>query len=266
MSDAAIRLTAPRPTPEPVAAVIFDWGGTLTPWRSIDLAEQWRIFARVIQGVPLDSDDVPAQDLARAQELAERIHAVEDDAWRRGRRELTSARLDDVLSAAGLDPAHDRHHLALAAYRRFWEPYTLTDPAVRSLWEALRSHDVAIGVLSNTIWSRAYHREVLQRDGVLDLLDADVYSSEIHVVKPHEEAYAAICTALGVTPAAAVYVGDRLYEDVLGAQEAGLRAIWVPHSDIPLDQQVSVEVTPDAVAHDLGDVLDIVLTWGIAAR
>ena len=263
MSDDAIRLTAPRPTPGPVAAVIFDWGGTLTPWRSIDLAEQWRIFARVIRGVPLDSDDVPPEDLARAEELAGRIHAVEDDAWRRGRSDLSSARLDDVLRAAGLDPAHDRHHLALAAYRRFWEPYTVTDPAVRPLWTALKERGVAIGVLSNTIWSRGYHRDVLARDGVLEFVDADIYSSEIHVVKPHAEAFTAALDALGVRATSAVYVGDRLYEDVLGAQEAGLRAIWVPHSDIPVDQQVNVDVTPDAVAHDLGDVLDIVTEWGI---
>ena len=31
-------------------------------------------------------------------------------------------------------------------------------------------------MLSNTIWTRDYHRGIFERDGVLDLLDADVYS------------------------------------------------------------------------------------------
>jgi putative hydrolase of the HAD superfamily len=56
-------------------------------------------------------------------------------------------------------------------------------------------------------------------------------------------------------------VGDRGYEDVHGPQSAGMRAILVPHSDIPESQQVRHDATPDAVAHELLDVLDIVLRW-----
>ena len=68
---------------------------------------------------------------------------------------------------------------ALAAYRQFWEPHTFTDVQVRPLWEGLRERGVLVGILSNTIWSGEYHRGVFERDGVLDLIDADVYSSEI---------------------------------------------------------------------------------------
>jgi putative hydrolase of the HAD superfamily len=40
-----------------------------------------------------------------------------------------------------------------------------------------------------------------------------------------------------------------------------MRAIWVPHSDIPAHQQVPVEVVPDAVVQSIGEVLDVVLAW-----
>jgi putative hydrolase of the HAD superfamily len=40
-----------------------------------------------------------------------------------------------------------------------------------------------------------------------------------------------------------------------------MRAIWVPHSKIPVSQQVEVEVTPDGVAHELLDILDILDGW-----
>jgi putative hydrolase of the HAD superfamily len=40
-----------------------------------------------------------------------------------------------------------------------------------------------------------------------------------------------------------------------------MRAILVPHSDIPAGQQVRHDATPDAVAHELLDVLDIALRW-----
>ena len=250
-----------RPEAGPIQAVIFDWGGTLTPWHTIDLGQQWRVFAREVHGIPIDSDEVPEEDLARARELADRIHAAETELWRQVREEQRGGHLDDILGEAGIDAREDRHHVALAAYRRFWEPHTHTDPQVRPLWEGLRERGLRVGVLSNTIWSGAYHREIFERDGVLDLIDGDVYSSEIKVVKPHREAFEAASAAVGVDPINAVYVGDRLFEDVLGSQEVGMRAIWVPHSDIPEDQQVTVDVTPDGVAAELLDVLTIVDGW-----
>jgi putative hydrolase of the HAD superfamily len=244
-----------------VEAVIFDWGGTLTPWHTVDLPHQWRIFAREVHGLSVDDPDMPPEELAEADSLAVRIHRAEELAWRRGRETHESASIEAILESAGVDAAHDRHLLALAAYQRFWEPHTHTDPQVRPLWEGLRERGIKVGVLSNTIWTRAYHREVFQRDGVLDLLDGDVYSSEIHVVKPHAEAFLAACRAVAVEPAAAVYVGDRLFEDVHGPQQVGMRAIWIPHSEIPATQQVPVDVTPDATAHELLDILEIVDGW-----
>jgi putative hydrolase of the HAD superfamily len=204
---------------------------------------------------------MPVEELAEADSLALRIHQAEEKAWARGRQTHESASIEAILAEAGVDADHDRHLLALAAYRRFWEPHTHTDPQVRPLWEGLHDRGLKVGVLSNTIWTREYHREVFQRDGVLDLLDGDVYSSEIHVVKPHPEAFLAACAAVGVAPEAAVYVGDRLFEDVHGPQQVGMRAIWVPHSDIPVNQQVAVDVAPDALAHELLDILDIVDGW-----
>lgn len=242
-------------------AVVFDWGGTLTPWHEIDLGEQWRVFAREIHGVPVESADVTEADLAAAHDLADRILEVESLAWQRGRAEHTSSHIDEILAEAGLDPAHDRHLLALAAYRRFWEPHTHTDPQVLPLWTGLRERGIRVGVLSNTIWSRDYHRGLFARDGVLDLLDADLYSSELTHVKPHPSAFRAICAALDVDPRDAVYVGDRVFEDVHGPQQVGMRAIWIPHSDIPAGQRVEVTAVPDARAHELLDILAIVDGW-----
>jgi len=245
----------------PPRAVIFDWGGTLTPWHDVDIPRRWRVFACEVPGLPVEDPAMPVDDLAEADSLAMRIHQAEEKAWARGRQTHESASIEAILAEAGVDAEHDRHHLALAAYRRFWEPHTHTDPQVRPLWEGLHDRGLKVGVLSNTIWTRAYHREVFQRDGVLDLLDGDVYSSEIHVVKPHREAFLAACEAVDVEPHEAVYVGDRLFEDVHGPQQVGMRAIWVPHSDIPASQQVAVDVTPDARAHELLDILDVVDGW-----
>jgi putative hydrolase of the HAD superfamily len=242
-------------TPVPVAAVIFDWGGTLTPWHQIDFGSQWQTYARHYA-------HAAGQSLEQAAELAERIWQLEQEAWLRLRDDGGSARLEEILATAGVGSDDPAHSAGQAAYEEFWEPHTFTDPEVRPLWEGLRDRGIRIGVLSNTIWSRGYHEAVFSRDGVLDLLDGAVYSSEIARAKPHPEAFRAALDAVGVSdPGSAVYVGDRPFEDVHGAQRAGLRAILIPHSDIPADQQVPVEVQPDAVAHRLLDILGIVDGW-----
>ncbi|MGZ4613747.1 MAG: HAD family hydrolase [Kineosporiaceae bacterium] len=235
----------------PVEAVIFDWGGTLTPWHTVDLAAQWHAYA-----------DRYAEDPETAEQLARAIMSAEERAWRRLRTDGGSARMAEVLADAGVDTDHPGHEPAQAAYEEFWEPHTITDPDVPVLFTGLRARGVKVGVLSNTIWSREYHERVFARDGILDLIDGAVYTSEIDHAKPHRQAFRAALRAVAVDdPAACVYVGDRPYEDVHGAQRAGLRAVLVPHSDIPVAQRVPVDVRPDAVVDRLRDLLGVVDAW-----
>ena len=248
MADLPVVGDGVRPS---VKAVIFDWGGTLTPWHTVDLAEQWHVYARRYAADPVEAAD-----------LAERILTAEDRAWARARTDGGSARLAEVLAEAGVDGDHPGHPAAQAAYEEYWEPHTFTDPDIGPLFADLRERGVRVGVLSNTIWSREYHERVFARDGVLPLIDAAVYTSEIAHAKPHPEAFRRAMSAVGVDdPAACIYVGDRPYEDVHGAQRVGMRAVLVPHSDIPASQQVPVDVSPDGVAHRLLDVLHLVDAW-----
>ena len=135
----------------PAQAVVLDRGGTLIPWQTTDLAEQWRVCAQAHPGY---------------------AHEVE------------------VSPAGG------------------------------------RCRQVAAGVLGD---DPGY--------------DAAVYTSEIAPAKPHPEVLRAALGAVDVDDLRRpVYVGDRPYEDVHGAQRVGMRAVLVPHSDIPADQQVPVDV------------------------
>ena len=236
---------------EPVEAVVFDWAGTLTPWHRVDLTEQWVALATVLH----------AGDGAAAALLATAATAHEDQVWHRARTEQSSARLEEMLVDFGVAHDHPRLAAALAAYHAWWDPHTWIDPDAPELLKALRDNGFKVGVLSNTIWSRERHERVFERDGVLHLIDGAVYSSEIAFTKPHPQAFHAAADAVGVDPARVAFVGDRPFEDVHGAQQAGMRAVFVPHSDLPPDQQVPVDVTPDAVVQRLADVLDVVTGW-----
>lgn len=232
-----------------VDAVIFDWGGTLTPWHTIDLREQWAAYTRV-------------RAPARADELAGLLLDAETDAWAAAREHQRSGTIDDLFRSVGLEPVGELHEQALDAYHEFWTPHTLIDPDAPPLMAALRDRGMKVGVLSNTLWTRDYHEQVFRRDGVLELVDGAVYSSEIAYTKPHPQAFRAAMDAIGADDAArVVFVGDRPYDDIAGAKEVGMRAVLVPHSAIPRDQDGSREGRPDAVIQRLGDLLPLVDEW-----
>ena len=57
-------------------------------------------------------------------------------------------------------------------------------------------------------------------------------------------------------------MGDRLYDDVWGAHNAGLRAIHVPHSTIPVNQVGHTEGEPDATVTSLSEIPGVVRRLG----
>jgi putative hydrolase of the HAD superfamily len=230
-----------------VEAVIFDWGGTLTRWHDVDFHAESLALAQAVVNAEHDIE------VSRA-----RLHEAGSAVWGRSRDHQQSATVADLFAAAGLE--HDPE--LLTAYYEFWEPHTGTDPAVGPLFESLRAAGIRVGVLSNTIWPREWHEGFFRRDGVHHLIDGDVYTSEVPWTKPSAHAFRAAMEAVGATdPARCVYVGDRLYDDIWGAQNAGMRAIHIPLSRIPAEQVGHSEGAPDAVAHRLSDVAGIVADW-----
>jgi putative hydrolase of the HAD superfamily len=225
-----------------VRAVIFDWGGTLTPWHSVDHEELWlAVCAR----------HYPAAEAAAAATAA---RGAERELWRLAESAQQSSTLDAVFARAGVTASTS----FLASYYEAWDPHTFTDPDARPLLRELRRRGIKTGVLSNTMWPRTAHERIFVRDEIFDLIDGAVYSSEIPWVKPHPEAFRAAMRAVGVSdPAECVFVGDRPYDDVHGAKSVGMRAVLVPNSDVPAFDGTE----PDAVIARLADLLGHVDRW-----
>jgi len=86
-------------------------------------------------------------------------------------------------------------------------------------------------------------------------LDVAVFSSETGKRKPHPVIFEEALGRLGVDPARALFVGDRRYEDVRGAKEAGMttvQAFWFRADD---DER---GLDPDFEAFTTMDVLNVV--------
>jgi putative hydrolase of the HAD superfamily len=230
-------------------AVVFDWGGTLTPFHDIDLADLWLAAARILAP-------------ERAEELAAALLEAERESWERVRVHagMVSATLDDLLADAvertgvAIDAAVREQ--ALEAHLEAWTPHTLTDPEAAPLLRALRERGLRTGLLSNTHWPRRWHERILDRDGVLDLIDVRVYTSELRHTKPHAEAFRAVLEPLGVAPGQAVMVGDRPFDDISGAHAAGMRTVLLPNEFVP-----GGPVVPDATIARLSELLPLVDAW-----
>ena len=225
-----------------VEAVIFDWGGTLTPWHSVNHVDLWHEVC------------APHFPAGRAAAIAAAIHNAERDLWRAAELDPRSATMDQVFARAGVVATDE----LLTSYSAAWEPHTFTDPEAIDLLGYLHERGIKVGVLSNTMWPRAWHEEVFRRDGLLDLIDGAVYSSEISFTKPHPEAFRAAMRAIAVSdPASCVFIGDRPFDDVHGAKSVGMRAVLIPHSDVP----AFAGAKPDAVISRLSELSALIDTW-----
>jgi putative hydrolase of the HAD superfamily len=225
-----------------VAAVIFDWGGTLTPWHGIDVAGLWGCICE------------PHFPSAQAATHAAALDQAERELWQISATQHRSATMTQLFARAGVAASEE----LLATYNQAWAPHTFTDPEAADLLGYLRDNGIRVGVLSNTMWPRAWHEGIFRRDGIFDLIDGAVYTSEIDWTKPHPEAFRAAMAAVGATAASdCVFVGDRPFEDVHGAKAVGMRAVLIPHSDVPAFESAS----PDAVISRLADLWPLIESW-----
>jgi putative hydrolase of the HAD superfamily len=238
-----------RPMAEAVVeAVIFDWGGTLSEFVDAELVDAWRLAARHL-------------DPAHEDELAARLVRVEGEFWATTSSHQRSATLAELLATAteelGLDVAEALLEEAAVRHLDAWTPHIRHDPDAAPTLAALRDRGLRIGMLSNTHWPRSFHERFLDRDGLVQLIDARLYTSEMPFQKPHPSAFLTAAGALGVEPGRAVFVGDRPWDDVSGAQAVGMRAVLRPNPFAP-----DLEgITPDARIATLPELLDVVEAW-----
>lgn len=232
-----------------VSAVVFDWGGTLSVFADIDLSDMWRLAARHLAP---DAED----------ELCERLLAIEHASFARAHTDQRATALPEILAEAsralGLDVAEAVLEEAALHHLDSWTPHIVHDPDAAPTLQALKGRGIRTALLSNTHWPRSFHEHFLERDGLVDLIDARLYTSEMTHMKPHRRAFEEALEAIGVDdPATAVFVGDREYDDVWGAAQVGMRAVWRRNAFV----ERHPEAEPSAVIDRLPELLDLVDAW-----
>lgn len=235
----------------PVDAVIFDWGGTLSIYADIELIDMWHLAAdHLARATGRDRD-----------ELRDKLLAAELRFWKSVVDTQHTGTLADILAsesrALGLDVTTAVISEAAQRHLDAWTPHIRHHEDAVSSLRALRSAGVKIGLLSNTHWPESFHEHFLERDGLAPLIDVRAYTSSMSRSKPHADAFRHVLARLGVPPERAVMVGDRPIDDIFGAQQAGMRAIFRPHPGSP---QLG-DVAPDATISTLSELPQLIAAW-----
>ncbi|AFL94574.1 hypothetical protein containing HAD-like domain 2 [Thermococcus cleftensis] len=72
-----------------------------------------------------------------------------------------------------------------------------------------------------------YQRLKLELTGLLGYFDVIVTREDVRTIKPEPKIFLYSLEALGVEPGEAVMVGDSLSQDVYGAKNVGMTAVWI---------------------------------------
>jgi putative hydrolase of the HAD superfamily len=204
-------------------AVLFDWGDTLMRF-------EWD-EERVAAGHAAGLEAAGVEPLADAEAVSRRF--IEHITAHYGSgvpEELEYPGLvRSILGEFGV--ALDDEQLAafLEAEHAAWDSARRLAATSHALLDALRADGLRLGLVSNTFDPPWLLYRDLEQLGLAQRVDAVVLSSELGYRKPHPQIFEAALARLGVAPERALFVGDRLYEDVLGASRAGMttvQALW----------------------------------------
>ena len=230
-------------------AVLFDWGDTLMQF-SYD-PELVGAGHRAGLGA-IGRDDLPAVETV-TEHFRERYEPL---FWVPGTVEEIEypGLVRRLLEDFGISVNDEELGRFLEAEHAAWGPARRLAAHTPALLETLRERGLKLGLVSNAFdpgW--LLHRD-LEQMGLAERLDFGVFSSEVGVRKPHPAIFERALEALGVEPERALFVGDRLYEDVRGAGELGMttvQALWFRADENPDGRE------PDHQAFTQMDVLNI---------
>jgi putative hydrolase of the HAD superfamily len=137
-------------------------------------------------------------------------------------------------SRAGMNLPDDLLHDILDSEQMCWDRAVTLDPDTLPVLSWLGTHGIKRAVCSNAPFPpEMMHRQV-NTNGITEMVDAVIFSSEIGRRKPAPEVYRAALVAIGVQPQNALFVGDRVREDYEGPRALGMRAvIFTAHSEGP---------------------------------
>lgn len=242
-----------------VKAILFDFGHTLMDFGRTEEALRGAytvVRERLAHWV---EDRSPPE----VDELVERIADEIDRMVERSYQERALEELDilalftDAFATIGYSlPAELIREVAELDHDALVKSVRIEPDTLETL-EKLKAEGYKLGLVSNV----SQLPELLWRDienlGIKRLMDGVAFSSEIGVRKPRPQIFLHTLTACDVAPGDAVFIGDRIVDDVAGAHAVGMRAV-LTHQ---YRQEEVGDIEPDAVIKRISELPALVADW-----
>lgn len=210
--------------PEGVRAVFLDAGGTL--FRPFPSVGHYYSEVAARHGCTIGSEAVEAafrrvwHDHDGIGDLKSYCdEKVEKTFWRK----IVAEVFRDVPGIRSFDVFFDELH-ALFGEPSVWKLF----PEVEDVLRELKQRGLILGLVSN--WDSRLLK-LCEGLGLDPYLDFKVISAAFGAAKPSPRIFEEALRKAGVRAGEAVHVGDSLEDDIRGAHEAGIKAIWVDRSD-----------------------------------
>jgi len=138
---------------------------------------------------------------------------------------MRAGRLAEVAAAFGLVVPDGAHRSYEEAYAPAFRSAQRLFPDVPGLLAAAEDERLPVALLTNS--AQAPTRVKLEALDLVDRFDVVVTTDTLGFGKPDPRVYLEACRLLGAEPDRVLCIGDSIEWDVLGAEAAGLRAVWL---------------------------------------
>lgn len=208
-------------------AVIFDLDDTLIDWSGLSEDYHTRqkphlahVFAYICQHHHLEHPD----------EFIKAFRARSDAAWLASRTDHKAPHMgQDLVRAAtdlGVPLELFEAEMLMRAYQWGATEGCVPFPESVEVLTLLRDRGLKLGLITNAyqpMWARDIEMDAY---GLLDFFqDCRMSAADHGYLKPHPSIFQASLECLGVEPSEAVFVGDDVQADIVGAQVAGIYAV-----------------------------------------
>ncbi len=232
------------------AAVFFDLKGTL--WDHLACAEHVMgvVFPKLMDHLP----DAISEEEVRRQFNVALLQSARDTGLVADNRFSIRDRFEHLLEYYGVHQPKLARQLSSQynSARRFAMRGTVQTGA-RGVLKRLRANDIPVGIITNG--GPAVQRQTLRALALHNHLDFVVSGDIEGFSKPDVRLFERALNLVDASPDEALFVGDSLFTDILGAHRAGISAAWLhqAHKHVP-----ETLPEPDYVIDELPEVLKIV--------
>jgi putative hydrolase of the HAD superfamily len=214
--------------------VIFDLDDTLHDHHSACAAAARAIFERYVPACSqIDSSAFVELWFA----LIQKYYTL----WEQGKmtlRQQRRVRVQEAFSYVGMHVGEDEADEIVGEYMEYYASQWRLFPDVLPCLDKLRGTPLA--VLSNGEEKQQLAK--LEKLRIAHYFEVVVTSEQFGIAKPDPGIFAEGCRRLGCSADQCWYVGDLFEVDACGAQDAGMRAVWLNRAGEPAPAAISAEV------------------------